>query len=165
MGRAPQKNNKIIWTYVYQMSLQKICGGALPIWKINNIKKKSEKCEINYRTIVPTGDGQKRPLDNPLQCSRGVLDQPGSMDKPQIVCQMTLSQTLLFEPPGAHSRATGMNERVPTVMGMLVGMAVVKWRATWPPPASGQCGRWWWGWGRPSLFPTSWHNSVLIQAL
>ena len=77
-------------------------------------------------TIVPTGDGQKQPLDNPLQCSRGVLDQPGSMDKPQIVCQMTLSQTLLFEPPGAHSRATGMNVRVRKVMGMLLGMAVAK---------------------------------------
>ena len=29
--------------------------------------------------------------------SGGVLDQPGSMEKPQIVCQVTLSQTLLFE--------------------------------------------------------------------
>ena len=77
-------------------------------------------------TIMPTGDGQKRPLDNPLQCSRGSLDQPGSMDKPQIVCQMTLSQTLLFEPPGAHSRATGMSERVPKVMTMLLGMEVAK---------------------------------------
>ena len=63
---------------------------------------KKRDLAVHPRTIVPTGDGQKRPLDNPLQCSRGVLDQPGSMDKPQIVCQMTLSQTLLFEPPGAH---------------------------------------------------------------
>ena len=48
------------------------------------------------------------------------------MDKPQIVCEMTLSQTLLFEPPGAHSRATGVSERVPKVMSMLLGMAVAK---------------------------------------
>ena len=54
-------------------------------------------------TILPTGDGQKRPIDNPLLCSRWSLDQPGSMDKPHIVCQ-----TLMFEPPGAHSRITGM---------------------------------------------------------
>ena len=39
---------------------------------------------------------------------------------------MTLSQTLLFEPPGAHSRATRMNELVPKVIGMLLGMAVAK---------------------------------------
>ena len=52
------------------------------------------------------------------------------MEKPQIVCQMTLSQTLLFEPPGAHSKATGMSERVPkvmsTLMSMLLGLAVAK---------------------------------------
>ena len=39
---------------------------------------------------------------------------------------MILSQTLLFEPPGAHSRATGMSEWVPKVMGMLLGIAVAK---------------------------------------
>ena len=42
---------------------------------------------------------------------------------------MTLSQTLLFEPPGAHSRATmraTMSERVPKVMSMLLGMEVAK---------------------------------------
>ena len=44
------------------------------------------------------------------------------MVKPLIVCQMTLRQTFLFEPPGAHSRATGMSERVPKEMGMLLGM-------------------------------------------
>jgi len=63
------------------------------------------------------------------------------MDKPQIVCQMTLSQTLLFEPPRAHSRATGMNVRVRKVMVMLLGMAVAKVARNMAPPASGQCGR------------------------
>ena len=33
---------------------------------------------------------------------------------------------MLFEPPGAHSRATEMNEQVPKVMSMLLGMVVAK---------------------------------------
>ena len=77
-------------------------------------------------TLLPKGDGQKGQFNNLLKCPRGLLDHPGSMEKLQIVCQMTLSQTLLFEPPRAHSRATWMSERVPKVMDMLLGMAVAK---------------------------------------
>ena len=82
---------------------------------------------------MPTGDGQKRPLDNPLHCFGGLLDQPGSMEKPQIVCQMTLSLTLLFEhtqePPG---RIYGF----PKWWACLWAWRRLKWHATWPPPAS-----------------------------
>ena len=41
---------------------------------------------LTWRTggTVPKGDGKKRPPYNALQCSRGLMNQPGFMDKPQI---------------------------------------------------------------------------------
>ena len=71
----------------------------------------------------------------------GVLDQPGSMEKPQIVCQVTFSQTLLFEPPGAHSSATGMNVWVPKVVGVFVSLVAAKVAGNMATTSLGQCGR------------------------
>ena len=48
-----------------------------------------------------------RLCDNPIQCPGGSVYPPLALEKPQNICQMIASPSLMFEPPAAHSRATG----------------------------------------------------------
>ena len=51
MGRAPQKNKRIIKTYVYETFYRKFGVVLCPFEKVKN-KEKSDKCEINCRPSV-----------------------------------------------------------------------------------------------------------------